>query len=121
MDAKVTHRVVHAMGWLGLEVGDTVTLTIDGSTVTTDPPIGASQVQSALALGHLEPDVPPASVLCTATNCPLGLGQSEAAEWFAEMGHENGGQVAAMIYRSGGVVTRRSPLPCPPTPLRLVG
>ena len=54
METEVTYRVVRAMGWVGLEVDGTVTLTLTDDGITCDPPIGASQLHSALHLGYIE-------------------------------------------------------------------
>lgn len=113
MDTLVIYRVVRAMGWLGLEVDDTVTMTLtDDGNVTCAPPIGADQIHSALQLGHIEPVV---------TNPMVALNQSEAAEWIEVLAqgclsphchetdqglrrrcHDNSQRIASTIYGAGG-------------------
>ncbi len=113
METEITYRVVRAMGWLGLEVGGTVTMTLtDDGNVTCTPPIGADQIHRALLLGYLEPII---------ANPVVALSQSEAADWIEALavrcvvphGHETNREfkarcdtsarrVAGMIYGSGG-------------------
>ncbi len=134
METEITYRVVRAMGWLGLEVGGTVTMTLtDDGNVTCTPSIGADQIHSALQLGYLE---------IVETNPTVRLNQSEAAEWIESLArvclaphchetdrglerrcHDNSQRVAGMIYHAGGSLSGPHCSESVPRPqhLRLMG